>query len=100
MISAKQVGGYPFGIAVLEAAREYPFQNPDSTNDSLTLGIDKAGFDPDHPDLFRPFLLAEASDRFPRSEPHHRSPVVQLLPFGQLAGKARSSGAKTPESVS
>ena len=40
---AKQINGDPFAIAVLEAAREYPFQVLESTSiEPLTLGIDKA----------------------------------------------------------
>ena len=41
--AAKQFSGDPFAIAVLEAAREYPFQDIEpSTIESLVLGIDKA----------------------------------------------------------
>ena len=41
--TAKQIGGDPFAIAVLDAAREYPFQKNDSASfEPLTLGIDKA----------------------------------------------------------
>lgn len=41
--TAKQIGGDPFAIAVLEAAREYPFQDLDSkSSETLSLGIDKA----------------------------------------------------------
>ncbi|MCH8156603.1 MAG: hypothetical protein IID18_02440 [Nitrospinae bacterium] len=41
--TAKQIGGDPFAIAVLEAAREYPYQKIDETTlDPLTLGIDQA----------------------------------------------------------
>ena len=40
---AKQINGDPFAIAVLEAAREYPFQVLESTSiEPLALGIDKA----------------------------------------------------------
>jgi hypothetical protein len=41
--TAKQISGDPFAIAVLEAAREYPFQDLESTSlEPLVLGIDKA----------------------------------------------------------
>ena len=41
--TAKQIGGDPFAIAVLQAAREYPFQSFISNSlEPLTLGIDKA----------------------------------------------------------
>ena len=41
--TAKQFSGDPFAIAVLEAAREYPFQELESSNlEPLVLGIDKA----------------------------------------------------------
>ena len=40
--SAKQFGGDPFAIAVLEAAREYPFDSPHIYSESLSLGIDQA----------------------------------------------------------
>ncbi|KMP12541.1 hypothetical protein UZ36_00280 [Candidatus Nitromaritima sp. SCGC AAA799-C22] len=44
--TAKQFGGDPFALAVLEAAREYPFQNIDKTSlEPLTLGIDRAVMD-------------------------------------------------------
>ena len=40
---AKQINGDPFAIAVLEAAREYPFQVLESISmEPLALGIDKA----------------------------------------------------------
>ncbi len=40
--SAKQFGGDPFAIAVLEAAREYPFDSTHIYPESLSLGIDQA----------------------------------------------------------
>ena len=40
--SAKQFGGDPFAIAVLEAAREYPFDPADNLPETLSLGIDQA----------------------------------------------------------
>ena len=41
--TAKQFSGDPFAIAVLEAAREYPLQDLESTSlEPLVLGIDKA----------------------------------------------------------
>jgi hypothetical protein len=42
--AAKQIGGDPFGIAVLEAARDYPFQEAESLEE-LVLGIDQAILD-------------------------------------------------------
>lgn len=48
--TAKQIGGDPFAIAVLEAAREYPFHDNESTPfEPLTLGIDKAIGEDDSP---------------------------------------------------
>ena len=44
--AAKQIGGDRFGIAVLEAARDYPYQKSDAL-ETLALGIDQAVFDPD-----------------------------------------------------
>jgi hypothetical protein len=40
--AAKQFGGDPFAIAVLEAAREYPFGQAENLQDSLIMGIDQA----------------------------------------------------------
>ncbi|PIQ97565.1 MAG: hypothetical protein COV67_03405, partial [Nitrospinae bacterium CG11_big_fil_rev_8_21_14_0_20_56_8] len=41
--AAKQIGGDAFGISVLEAAREYPYQETEQTGlEPLSLGIDKA----------------------------------------------------------
>lgn len=43
VVSAKQIGGDPFAIAVLNAARDYPFQkNEDDSLETLILGIDNA----------------------------------------------------------
>lgn len=46
-VTAKQVGGDPLAIAVIDAARDYPFQNEDSPLDTLTLGIDKGMMEED-----------------------------------------------------
>ncbi|MEK9628477.1 MAG: hypothetical protein VW455_05605 [Nitrospinota bacterium] len=43
--SAKQFGGDPFAIAVLEAAREYPFEESESTTNTISLGIDQGIMD-------------------------------------------------------
>jgi hypothetical protein len=40
--AAKQFGGDPFAVAVLEAAREYPFPPDDSLEETLAMGIDQA----------------------------------------------------------
>jgi hypothetical protein len=40
--AAKQFGGDPFAVAVLEASREYPFESNDILPESLSLGIDQA----------------------------------------------------------
>ena len=42
--AAKQVGGESFAVALIEAARDYPYQNESETIDSVTLSIDKADF--------------------------------------------------------
>ena len=43
--SAKQFGGDPFAIAVLEAAREYPFEDSNSSIETISLGIDQGILD-------------------------------------------------------
>lgn len=43
--SAKQFGGDPFAIAVLEAARDYPFEESDTVSQSILLGIDQGLLD-------------------------------------------------------
>ncbi len=43
--SAKQFGGDPFAIAVLEAARDYPFEEPESDTHKISLGIDQGILD-------------------------------------------------------
>ncbi len=48
VVSAKQVGGDAYAIALMEAARDYPFQKEDTGLDTLALGIDKAVLDEDH----------------------------------------------------
>ena len=45
--AAKQIGGDLFAVSVLEAAREYPFQEDDDGLETLALGIDQAVFDED-----------------------------------------------------
>ena len=40
--AAKQFGGDPFAVAVLEAAREYPIKPNDNFQETLSLGIDQA----------------------------------------------------------
>ena len=47
-VSAKQVGGDAYAIALMEAARDYPFQKEDVGLDTLALGINKAVLDEDH----------------------------------------------------
>ena len=48
VVSAKQVGGDAYAIALMEAARDYPFQKEDAGLDTLALGINKAVLDEDH----------------------------------------------------
>lgn len=48
VVSAKQVGGDAYAIALMEAARDYPFQKENTELDTLALGIDKAVLDEDH----------------------------------------------------
>ena len=42
--AAKQVGGDSFAISLVEAARDYPYQNKNENLKSIALGIDKADF--------------------------------------------------------
>ncbi|MCF8720591.1 hypothetical protein [Nitrospina gracilis] len=48
-MAAKQIGGDPFAIALVEAAREYPYQKGADELDSVALGIDQATFGDDDP---------------------------------------------------
>lgn len=43
--SAKQFGGDPFAISVLEAARDYPFEELEVGSNSISLGIDQGMLD-------------------------------------------------------
>lgn len=43
--SAKQFGGDPFAVSVLEAAREYPFEETESKSGIISLGIDQGLLD-------------------------------------------------------
>ncbi len=43
--SAKQFGGDPFAISVLEAARDYPFEETDKESSTISLGIDQGMLD-------------------------------------------------------
>ena len=45
--AAKQVSGDSFAISLVEAARDYPYQNKDDSLESIALGIDKANFGDD-----------------------------------------------------
>lgn len=46
-ITAKQIGGDAFAIALVETARDYPYQDKEKNLETLALGIDKASFDED-----------------------------------------------------
>lgn len=47
VMSAKQIGGDAYAIALMDAARDYPFQKDGRGMDTLALGIDKAVLDDD-----------------------------------------------------
>lgn len=47
VVSAKQIGGDAYAIALMEAARDYPFQQVAPEMDTLALGIDQAVLDDD-----------------------------------------------------
>ncbi len=47
VVSAKQVGGDAYAIALMEAARDYPFQKEEAGLDTLALGIDQAVLEDD-----------------------------------------------------
>jgi len=47
VVSAKQIGGDAYAIALMEAARDYPFQKEEQGMDTLALGMDKALLDDD-----------------------------------------------------
>jgi hypothetical protein len=47
VVSAKQVGGDAYAIALMEAARDYPFQKTEEGMNTLALGIDQALMDDD-----------------------------------------------------
>ena len=47
VVSAKQIGGDAYAIALMEAARDYPFQKKEAGMDTLALGIDRAVLDDD-----------------------------------------------------
>ena len=52
--TAKQIGGDSFAIALLEAAREYPFEkNETSSFQTISLGIDKAVINEDTPIILK-----------------------------------------------
>lgn len=44
-VAAKQIGGDAFSIALVEAARDYPFQRVENSLETLTLSVDKAAID-------------------------------------------------------
>jgi len=48
VMSAKQVGGDAYAIALMEAARDYPFQKEEAGLDTLAMGIDQAVLDENH----------------------------------------------------
>jgi len=48
-VTAKQIGGDAFAISIVEAARDYPFQDTPDEQDTLTLGIEQAAFDDNDP---------------------------------------------------
>lgn len=47
VISAKQIGGDAYAIALMEAARDYPFQKEETGLDTLALGINQAVLEDD-----------------------------------------------------
>lgn len=47
VVSAKQVGGDAYAIALMEAARDYPFQKEEAGLDTLAMGIDQAVLEDD-----------------------------------------------------
>jgi hypothetical protein len=44
-LTAKQIGGDLLAVSLIEAARDYPFQEEDDVNESMALGIDKGMID-------------------------------------------------------
>ncbi len=46
--TARQIGGDVFSLAVIEAAREYPFQSQYPEMETMSLGIEKASIDDEH----------------------------------------------------
>jgi hypothetical protein len=46
-VSAKQIGGDAYAIALMDAARDYPFQKKEAGMDTLALGIDMAVLEDD-----------------------------------------------------
>jgi hypothetical protein len=46
-VAAKQIGGDAFAIALVETARDYPYQDAETGLETLALGIEKATFDED-----------------------------------------------------
>jgi hypothetical protein len=47
VVSAKQIGGDAYAIALMDAARDYPFQKKEAGMDTLALGIDMAVLEDD-----------------------------------------------------
>ena len=47
VVAAQQIGGDAYAIALMEAARDYPFQKNETGMDTLTLGINQAVIDDD-----------------------------------------------------
>ncbi|MDH5763102.1 MAG: hypothetical protein OEZ51_08975 [Nitrospinota bacterium] len=47
VVSAKQIGGDAYAIALMEAARDYPFQKEESELETLAMGIDQAVLEDD-----------------------------------------------------
>lgn len=80
-VSAKQMGGDAFAVALVETARDYPFQDDESPLENLALGLDKAEFEENN--------VAEMKNRLSETHYEWRNLNLKVEPGKQQQKKWR-----------
>jgi hypothetical protein len=80
-VSAKQIGGDAFAVALVETARDYPFQDTESGLENLALGMDKAEFEENN--------VAEMKNRLSETYFEWRNLNLKVEPGKQQQKKCR-----------
>jgi hypothetical protein len=78
-ITAKQIGGDAFAVALVETARDYPYQDSESRLEDLALGMDKAEFEENN--------VAEMKNRLSETHYEWRNLSLKVEPGKQQQKK-------------